>query len=146
MSATIQNRDRLTREQAQGLLDRHGIAPTEQRLEITRLLFARHQHLSAEQILAQLSMQASQVSKATVYNTLKLFAETGLVREVIIDSAKRFYDSNPNPHHHLFHTDSGRLEDVAPARVEITDLPGLSPSMEVVGVDVVIRVAPRKAQ
>ncbi|TVP81818.1 transcriptional repressor [Thioalkalivibrio sp.] len=146
MSATLQNRDRLTREQAQGLLDRHGIAPTEQRLEITRLLFARHQHLSAEQILAQLSMQASQVSKATVYNTLKLFAETGLVREVIIDSAKRFYDSNPNPHHHLFHTDSGRLEDVAPARVEITDLPGLSPAMEVVGVDVVIRVAPRKAQ
>jgi Fur family iron response transcriptional regulator len=146
MSATLKNRDRLTREQAQGLLDLHGIAPTEQRLEIARLLFARHQHLSAEQILAQLSRQASQVSKATVYNTLKLFAETGLVREVIIDSAKRFYDSNPNPHHHLFHTDSGRLEDVAPARVEITDLPGLSSEMEVLGVDVVIRVGPRKAQ
>lgn len=146
MSATSHNPDRLTREQAQALLDRHDIAPTEQRLEIARLLFAHHQHLSAEQILAQLSRQASQVSKATVYNTLKLFAETGLVREVIIDSAKRFYDSNPNPHHHLFHTDSGRLEDVAPAQVEITDLPGLSSEMEVLGVDVVIRVGPRKAQ
>ncbi|MFO8002747.1 Fur family transcriptional regulator [Thioalkalivibrio sp.] len=146
MSATLHNPKRLTREQAQGLLDRHGIAPTEQRLEIARLLFARHQHLSAEQILAQLSRQASRVSKATVYNTLKLFAETGLVREVIIDSTKRFYDSNPDPHHHLFHTDSGRLEDVAPAQVKISDLPGLSSAVEVLGVDVVIRVGPRRPQ
>jgi Fur family transcriptional regulator, iron response regulator len=144
MNAHSHSPDQLPREEAEALLARHGIAHTEQRLEIARLLFARHQHLSAEQILARLNLQASRVSKATVYNTLKLFAETGLVREVIIDSAKRFYDSNPNPHHHLFHTDSGKLEDVAPARVEIADLPGLPPDIDVLGVDVVIRVGPRK--
>ncbi len=146
MSANPDQSERLPREQAEALLERHGIVPTEQRLEIARLLFFRNQHLSAEQILATLSRQASRVSKATVYNTLNLFAETGLVREVIIDSAKRFYDSNPHPHHHLFHTDSGKLEDVAPTKVAISDLPELSSSMEILGVDVVIRVGPRKPE
>jgi len=145
MSGDPDKQTSLAREQALEMLGRHGIAPTEQRVEIARLLFARHQHLSAEQILARLSMDSARVSKATVYNTLNLFAETGLVREVVIDSTKRFYDSNPDPHHHLFHTDTGRLEDVAPARVKIGDLPGLPASMEVLGVDVVIRVGPRRA-
>ena len=144
MSAANDSLEQMPREQAEALLARHGIAPTEQRIEIARLLFARHQHLSAEQILARLSRQSSRVSKATVYNTLNLFAETGLVREVIIDPAKRFYDSNLDPHHHLFHTDTGQLEDVPQARVQIADLPGLSPAMEVLGVDVVIRVAARR--
>jgi len=145
MSGDPDKQTSLAREQALEMLERHGIAPTEQRVEIARLLFARHQHLSAEQILARLSRDSARVSKATVYNTLNLFAETGLVREVVIDSTKRFYDSNPDPHHHLFHTDTGRLEDVAPARVQIGDLPGLPASMEVLGVDVVIRVGPRRA-
>jgi Fur family transcriptional regulator, iron response regulator len=144
MSAYPHESASLTREQALDMLERHGIAPTEQRVEIARLLFAQHQHLSAEQILARLSRNSTRVSKATVYNTLNLFAETGLVREVVIDSTKRFYDSNPDPHHHLFHTDTGQLEDVAPARVQIGELPGLSASMEVLGVDVVIRVGPRR--
>jgi Fur family iron response transcriptional regulator len=145
MSGDSDKQTSLAREQALEMLELHGIAPTEQRVEIARLLFARHQHLSAEQILARLSRDSARVSKATVYNTLNLFAETGLVREVVIDSTKRFYDSNPDPHHHLFHTDTGRLEDVAPARVQIGDLPGLPASMEVLGVDVVIRVGPRRA-
>jgi Fur family iron response transcriptional regulator len=146
MNVSPESGELLPRDQAQALLAQHGIAPTEQRLEIARLLFARHQHLSAEQILAQLSRQASRVSKATVYNTLNLFAENGLVREVVIDPAKRFYDSNLDPHHHLFHTDTGRLEDVPPARIQIAELPGLPAGTEVLGVDVVIRVAARKPQ
>jgi len=145
MNATDSIAGQMTREDARALLARYGIAPTEQRLEIARLLFAQHQHLSAEQILAQLSRNSARVSKATVYNTLNLFAETGLVREVVIDSAKRFYDSNPDPHHHLFHTDTGKLEDVEPARVQIDGLPDLPGSREVLGVDVVIRVGPRNA-
>jgi len=145
MSGDPDKQTSLAREQALEMLELHGIAPTEQRVEIARLLFARHQHLSAEQILARLSRDSARVSKATVYNTLNLFAETGLVREVVIDSTKRFYDSNPDPHHHLFHTDTGHLEDVAPTRVQIGDLPGLPASMEVLGVDVVIRVGPRRA-
>ncbi|MFN2310387.1 MAG: Fur family transcriptional regulator, partial [Gammaproteobacteria bacterium] len=83
----------------------HGITPTQQRVEIAQVLFARHQHLSADQVLTQVNAHDASVSKATVYNTLGLFAEKGLLREVIVDPAKVFYDSNLDPHHHLFHMD-----------------------------------------
>ncbi|MDE2197232.1 MAG: transcriptional repressor, partial [Gammaproteobacteria bacterium] len=77
----------------------HGVTPTSQRLEIAEVLFRRPQHLSAEQILAAVNRQQPLVSKATVYNTLKLFSEKGLVREVIADPARIFYDSTAGSHH-----------------------------------------------
>jgi Fur family iron response transcriptional regulator len=134
---------RLGRDLVITMLERSGIAATEQRIEIGAVLFAQHQHLSAEQVLARLEGDGPHVSKATVYNTLKLFTDAGLLREVIVDSTKRFFDSNTQPHHHLFHTDTGRLQDVDPARVHITALPGISDDIEVLGIDVVIRVAPK---
>ena len=127
-------------DEARARLREYAISPTEQRVEIARVIFARHQHLSAEQILSLLAQRASRVSKATVYNTLNLFAEKGLVREVVIDPAKLFYDSNLDPHHHIFHTDTGELEDVDPARVDISNLPALPAGKELLGVDVIIRV------
>ncbi|WP_018881944.1 MULTISPECIES: Fur family transcriptional regulator [unclassified Thioalkalivibrio] len=145
MNTDSHNPDLLSVEAARELLREHAISPTEQRVEIARVMFARHQHLSAEQILAQLVRHSSRVSKATVYNTLNLFAEKGLVREVLIDPAKLFYDSNLNPHHHLFHTDTGELEDVDPARIDISDLPPLPEGKELQGVDVVIRVGSRRS-
>ncbi|MGM0553847.1 MAG: Fur family transcriptional regulator [Pseudomonadota bacterium] len=127
--------------EARELLREYAISPTEQRVEIARVMFARHQHLSAEQILGLLAQRASRVSKATVYNTLNLFAERGLVREVVIDPAKLFYDSNLDPHHHIFHTDTGELEDVDPARVDISNLPALPEGKKLLGVDVIVRVS-----
>ena len=125
---------------ARALLHEYRISPTEQRVEIARLMFARNQHLSAEHILARLTRQESRVSKATVYNTLKLFAEKGLVREVVVDPSRLFYDSNLEPHHHLFHVETGELEDVAPTHVDVQDLPALPEGTSVLSVDVIIRV------
>lgn len=136
--------DRLPRQQVLDLFHRFGIVTTEQRIEIAALLFARNQHLSAEQILSRLDNDGPHVSKATVYNTLKLFTDAGLIREVIVDASKRFYDSNTEPHHHLFHTDTGHLQDVDLASVNIKALPEISSDVEVLGVDVVIRVAQKK--
>ena len=79
-----------------------GVSPTQQRLEIAQILFARPQHLSAEEVLNIVNAQAPLVSKATVYNTLGLFARKGLVREVIVDPTKVFYDSNTTEHHHFY--------------------------------------------
>jgi len=118
----------------------HGITPTQQRVEIAQVLFARHQHLSADQVLTQVNARDASVSKATVYNTLGLFAEKGLVREVIVDPAKVFYDSNLDPHHHLFHMDSGTLEDIPVSQVNVDRLPDLPAGLSVEGVDVIIRV------
>ena len=122
-------------------LKRHGITPTRPRVAVGRLLFAAPQHVSADQVQLRLSQAGLRVSRATVYNTLSLFAEKGLLREVVVDASRMFYDSNVAPHHHLFHTDSGRLEDVPADQVRITGLPALPAGATLQGLDVIIRVS-----
>jgi len=123
-----------------------GVAPTRQRVAIARVLLARPQHLSAEQLIAQLRAGGCQfVSKATVYNTLGLFARLGLVREVIADPSRVFYDSNVSEHHHLFDVDSGILTDIAPEAVKLNAIGSIPEGMEVSGVEVIIRVRRRGA-
>jgi len=80
-------------------LRQFGISPTQQRVEIAQLLLIKHQHLSAEQVLEQINAKGSRVSKATVYNTLGLFAQRGLVKEVFVDPSKVFYDTNTSEHY-----------------------------------------------
>lgn len=121
-----------------------GVTPTQQRLEIAAILFARDQHMSADQVLALVNDTGSRVSKATVYNTLGLFAEKGLVREVIVDPAKVFYDSNTSEHHHFYNEDTGHLMDIDPETIQISNLPQLPEGTVAEGVDVIIRI--RKAQ
>ena len=84
----------ITREALADLLRSHGIAPTHQRIEIAHVLFERKQHLSAEQILAAVNARHAETSKATVYNTLRLFLEKNLVRELVVDPTRVFYDPN----------------------------------------------------
>ena len=117
-----------------------GVTPTQQRIEIAQILFAQHQHVSAEQVLAIVNAQSSLVSKATVYNTLGLFARKGLLREVIVDPTKVFYDSNVSEHHHFYNVDSGELMDIKPSVVKLTDVPDLPQGTQTVGVDVIIRI------
>lgn len=124
------------------LLREHGITPTQQRVEIGCLLFGGHQHISADQVLTRLSGGRRGVSKATVYNTLGLFAEKGLLREVVVDPTKMFFDTNLDPHHHLYHIESGVLEDIEAADVTINRMPTLPDALDVAGVDVIIRVKP----
>jgi Fur family transcriptional regulator, iron response regulator len=118
----------------------HGITPTQQRVEIARVLFERHQHVSADQVLARVNARDAAVSKATVYNTLGLFAEKGLVRQVIVDPTRVFYDSNLSPHHHMFHVDSGTLEDIPAGLMNVDRVPDLPAGLTVEGVEVVVRV------
>ena len=122
------------------LLRRYGIAPTHQRLEIAQVLFARCQHLSAEQILQQVNGRHAETSKATVYNTLNLFRDRGLVREVIVDPKRVFYDPNTGPHHHLYNVDTGEITDIPPHDLQLSALPPLPPGMVTEGVDIIVRV------
>jgi len=117
-----------------------GVTPTQQRVEIAAILFARDQHMSADQVLALVNNASPRVSKATVYNTLGLFAEKGLVREVIVDPAKVFYDSNTSNHHHFYNADTGHLMDIDPQTIKIQDLPALPEGTVAEGVDVIIRI------
>jgi Fur family iron response transcriptional regulator len=122
------------------LLRRHDINPTHQRIEIAHALFSRNEHLSADQVLAIVNGRHSETSKATVYNTLKLFLEKKLIREVIVDPNRVFYDPNTEPHHHLYNVDTGQLADIDASRIEISGLPQLPDGMVTEGVDVIVRV------
>lgn len=123
-----------------GMLRTHGIKPTQQRVQIAGVLFARPQHLSADQVLEQVNERHGHVSKATVYNTLGLFSRKGLVREVIVNPTKVFYDSTTHPHHHIYNVDTGTLTDLDPVAIDIGKLPAPPHGTEIDGVDVVIRV------
>ncbi|HKE44528.1 MAG TPA: Fur family transcriptional regulator [Steroidobacteraceae bacterium] len=133
-----------TRESVARLLEAHGVTPTEQRLRVGELMFATAQHLSAEQVLDGLRSSGARISKATVYNTLNLFAERGLLRQINIDSTRACFDSNTGLHYHFHNLDTGELTDVGVPEVEFRRLPELPAGTELAGVDVVIRVR-RKA-
>lgn len=123
-----------------------GIRPTAQRMQIASLLLAAPQHLSAEQILAYLRGTGARVSKATVYNTLNLFASRGLIRQLCVDGARAWFDSNIGPHYHFHDLDSGRLIDVPIPDVQFSRLPLPPPGMEMAGIDLVIRLRKKPAE
>ena len=124
-------------------LSAHGVTPTAQRIAVASVLLGRPQHLSAEQIQAALRQAGERVSKATVYNTLRLFSAKGLIREVIVDPSRVFYDSTTSEHHHFFNVDTGELSDIAPGGVAVRRLAAVPDGTEEAGVEVLIRVRGR---
>ena len=134
------NPNQYTRDNLADKLRQHGINPTHQRIEIAYALFSRQSHLSADQVMAIVNEKHSETSKATVYNTLNLFRQKKLVREVIVDPSKVFYDPNTEPHYHIYNVESGELTDIDAAAVQISGLPELPGGVVAEGMDVVIRV------
>ena len=134
----------MSRPDIQKKLRNHGVLPTSQRLEVAQVLLNRPQHLSADQIIEKLSRLGSSVSKATVYNTLKLFSETGLVKEINVDAARKYYDSTTHAHHHFYHVDTGELTDIPDDKVGIVNLPRLPQGTEQESVEVLIKVRNKK--
>lgn len=130
----------LERSEIIAMLQQHKISPTRQRVEIAEYLFQRPQHLSAEKILEGVISEGKRVSRATVYNTMGLFAQKGVVREVLIDRERVFYDSNTNTHQHLYNVDTGELSDVYDVNVGISSEPQLPEGLRIIDTDVVFKV------
>lgn len=128
------------------LLD-HGISVTRQRLAVARVMLPARVHCSAEEVVGALKASGEPVSKATVYNTLGLFVEKGLLRAVVIDATHTLYDSNIEPHHHCYNEQTGELIDI-PAQTESAAFARLAAQYaslgDVVGVDVVVRIRGRE--
>ena len=122
------------------LLDKCGILPTPQRMEVAELLLSRPQHLSVEQIIDRLAERGSGVSRATVYNTLNLFAERGIVKEVMVDPLRKFYDSTTRPHHHSYNVDTGELRDIEDGEIDFGSLPEAPEGTVLERVEVLVRV------
>jgi Fur family iron response transcriptional regulator len=129
-----------TRDAVAALFRAHGVAPTRQRVEIALAIYARGAHLSADQLLALVNERQAATSKATVYNTLNLLVGKGLLREVIVDPGRVFYDPNVAPHHHWYNRDTGEIRDIAESDLVLDGIPSLLPGTVVEGVDIVVRV------
>ena len=132
----------MSRKEIVQKLKRYGVMPTSQRIEVASILLARPQHLSADQIIDKLNSRRSCVSKATVYNTLKLFSQQGLVKELNVDSSRKFYDSTTHAHHHFFSRRIGQTDrhPRQSSNVSIKGLPPLPKGTEQESVEVLIRV------
>lgn len=133
----------VNRESLRHKLAARQVKPTSQRLAVAAVLFERPQHLSADEIRAELANRGARVSKATVYNTLRLFSDRGLVRELIVDPDRIFYDTTTRPHHHFYNVDTGELHDIAPADVAVNHRAATPAGTEELGVEVLIRVRQR---
>lgn len=120
-----------------------GVPVTHQRVEIARALFSAPVHLSADQVWAKVREQAPDVSRATVYNTLRLFGAKGLVRELFVDPARVVYDSTTRPHFHLYNMDTGEVRDLADDELKVVGVPRLPAGTVLQEVDVIVRVRTR---
>ena len=129
-----------TTVRARQILEQRGIRPTSQRVKVAEILLTSPRHLTAEQILVAVREATGHVSKATVYNTLNLFVEQGLAREIHADPERCVYDSTMVPHHHFQNVDTGEMTDIRPDDLSFARLPRLPPGTEIESVDVVIRV------
>ncbi len=118
-----------------------GLRPTRQRLILARQLFVgADRHVTAEQLHSETLCQGNSVSLATVYNTLHQFTAAGLLRELVVDAGRSYFDTNVRSHHHLYFEDSGKLRDVSGDNIAIGDLPMLPEGAEISRIDIIIRV------
>ena len=132
----------LSKPETVRILRSRNISPTVQRVEIAQVLLSKKQHLSAEQVMDVVNSEKPKVSKATVYNTLGLFARKGLVRELVIDPTKTFYDSNVTTHHHFYNVSTGELVDIDEEQFHLDGMPNLPQGTVAEGVDIIIRIKP----
>ena len=137
--------EQYTRDNMASLLRQHEINPTHQRIEIAFAIFSRQKHLSADQIMAIVNERHSETSKATVYNTLNLFLQQKLIRQVIVDPSKVFYDPNTSEHHHFYDIVTGQITDIDASSITLKGLPALPHGTVTEGVDIIVRTRPSAA-
>jgi Fur family iron response transcriptional regulator len=127
--------------QALDRLRNAGLRPTRQRLALAKLLFdGLDRHVTAE-ILHGEALEANvRVSLATVYNTLHQFNGVGLLREIVVDSGRSYFDTNTSDHHHIFNEDSRELMDIEDNQIDLTGLPAIAAGQKLSRVDVIVRV------
>jgi Fur family transcriptional regulator, iron response regulator len=118
-----------------------GLRPTRQRLALAKLLFdGCDRHISAEQLHGEALANNIRVSLATVYNTLHQFTAAGMLREIVVDAGRSYFDTNTTDHHHFFFEQSGRLEDIPGNLVSVSKVPQAPQGTSIHRVDVIVRV------
>jgi Fur family iron response transcriptional regulator len=118
-----------------------GLRPTRQRVALAQLLFdGGDRHVTAEALHGEALAAGQAMALATVYNTLHQFTEAGLLREVVIEAGRSYFDTNIRDHHHFYHEATGVLRDVHGEAVVVSALPAAPAGTRIARVDVVIRL------
>ncbi len=126
---------------AHDTLRKVGLRPTRQRLGLARLLFENgDRHVTAEQLHAEAAGANLRVSLATIYNTLNQFTGAGLMREVVVDPGRSYFDTNITDHHHFFHEDTARLQDIPGDAISVGKVPEPPAGTRVERVDIIVRI------
>jgi Fur family iron response transcriptional regulator len=127
--------------QAIARLREAGLRPTRQRVELAGVLFqSGDRHVTAESLHDEVANAGVKVSLATVYNTLHQFTEAGLLRQVIVDAARSYFDTNTGDHQHFFVEKEGLLIDIPGESIAVAGVPAPPAGLSVDRVDVVVRV------
>ena len=122
-------------------LRQSGLRPTRQRVELAGLLFDDcDRHVTAESLHDEITKAGVKISLATIYNTLHQFTQAGLLRQVIVDSARSYFDTNTGDHQHFFLEKEGMLIDIPGDAISVAGVPAPPPGLTVDRVDVVVRV------
>ncbi len=118
-----------------------GLRPTRQRVELASVLFkGEDRHVTAESLYEEASGLGLRISLATVYNTLHQYTHAGLLRQVIVDAARGYFDTNTGDHQHFFLEDEGALIDIPGDQITVAGVPIPPAGLSVDRVDVVVRV------
>lgn len=122
-----------------------GLRPTRQRLGLARILLdGGDRHITAEQLHDEAEASGLRVSLATIYNSLHQFTEAGLLREVVVESGRSYFDTNTSDHHHFYNEDSGSLHDIPGHKVTVAALPEPPEGQAIARVDVIVRIKDNK--
>jgi Fur family transcriptional regulator, iron response regulator len=113
------------RETLQALTE-HGIQPSAQRVAVADYVLYTTDHPSADQVWAAVKRSFPMLSRATVYNTLNLFTEKGLLRELVLAEGKVVFDPKLDPHHHFLDEESGEIVDVPWSALDVRRVHSLS--------------------
>ena len=119
-----------------------GLRPTRQRMTLASLLVGdgNDRHVTAESLFDAASAAGEKVSLATVYNTLRAFCDVGLIREITVDGAKSYFDTNISDHPHFYWEDTALLTDAPSDQLVFAQVPNVPDGAEIASVDVVIRL------
>jgi Fur family iron response transcriptional regulator len=118
-----------------------GLRLTRPRLALARLLFdGNDRHVTAEQLHGEATAGSIPVSLATVYNVLHQFTAAGLMREVVVEPGRSYFDTNIDDHHHFFCEASGALQDISGRDVTVSGIPVPPAGTEISCVEVIVRV------
>lgn len=127
------------------VLSRHGVQPSAQRIVVANYVLFTDEHPSADTVWARVKTGFPMISRATVYNTLNLFVEKGLLRELHLSPDSVVFDPNTDAHHHLIDEDSGRIYDVPWEKVRVCDVEKME-GFEITDYQVVMRGRKKRAR